>query len=143
MGYDRAKLRGMLIRHEGMRLKPYRCPAGKLTIGVGRNLEDVGITEEEAMYLLENDIKRAEQVAVQCCANHGVLFETLPDDAQLVLVNMAFNLGYKLNGFKKMFYALSLGDYEEAAKEMLDSRWARQVGKRAEELAEIMRSLAR
>ena len=140
---DKEKLKEMLIRHEGLKLKPYKDTVGKLTIGVGRNLEDVGISEDEAMYLLENDIKRAEKVAAECCAEHEVLFETLPEDAKLVLVDMAFNLGYKLKGFKKMFAALARGDFEEAAKEMLDSRWARQVGKRAEELAEIMRQISR
>jgi lysozyme len=47
-----------LVRDEGMRTKPYHCTAGKLTIGVGRNIEEVGITEEEARYLLENDLGR-------------------------------------------------------------------------------------
>ncbi len=134
------RLKEMLIRHEGLRLKPYRDSVGKLTIGVGRNLDDVGISEEEALYLLENDIRRAEKIAVECASSHGVLFESLPEDAQLVLIDMAFNLGYKLKGFKKMFSALKRRDFDEAAWEMLDSRWARQVGKRATELAEIMRS---
>ena len=137
------RLREMLIRHEGMRLKPYRCPAGKLTIGVGRNLEDVGISEDEAFYLLDNDIRRAEATAAECAGRHGVLWEGLPEDARLVLLNMAFNLGYRLGGFRKMFAALRKGDYEDAAREMLDSRWARQVGQRAIELAEIMKNIGR
>ena len=137
------RLREMLIRHEGMRLKPYRCPAGKLTIGVGRNLEDVGISEYQAFYLLDNDIRRAEATAAECAGRHGVLWEGLPEDARLVLLNMAFNLGYRLGGFRKMFAALRKGDYEDAAREMLDSRWARQVGQRAIELAEIMKNIGR
>jgi lysozyme len=138
------RLKNMLIRHEGLKLKPYRDPVvGKLTIGVGRNLDDVGISEDEAMYMLENDIRRAEETAGHCCAAHGVLFESLPEDARLVLIDMAFNLGYRLKSFRKMFAALKRGDFIEAAKEMLDSRWARQVGHRAEELAEIMRGCAR
>ncbi len=142
MGF-RERLREMLIRHEGLRLKPYRDSVGKLTIGVGRNLDDIGISEDEAFYLLENDIRRAEETAAECAALHGVVFESLPEDARLVLTDMAFNLGYKLSGFKKMFAALRAGDYEEAAREMLDSRWARQVGNRARELSEIMRGLAK
>jgi lysozyme len=142
--YDREKLKEMLIREEGLKLKPYRDPvSGKLTIGVGRNLEDVGISEDEAMYLLENDIRRAEETAGHCCAAHGVLFENLPEEAQLVLVDMAFNMGYRLKSFRRMFTALRRGDFEEAAKEMLDSKWARQVGRRAENLAEIMKNCAR
>ena len=136
------RLKNILIRHEGLKLKPYRDTKGKLTIGVGRNLDDVGISEDEAMYLLENDIRRAEETAGHCCAEHGVLFESLPEDARLVLIDMAFNLGYRLKGFRKMFAAIKRGDFVEAAKEMLDSRWARQVGRRAEELAEIMRGCA-
>ena len=51
------RLKDMLIRHEGLKLKPYLCTAGKLTIGVGRNIQDRGITYQEAMMLLENDIR--------------------------------------------------------------------------------------
>ena len=142
MGF-RERLKGMLIRHEGLRLKPYRDSVGKLTIGVGRNLDDIGISEDEAFYLLENDIRRAEETAAECAALYGVVFESLPEDARLVLVNMAFNLGYRIGGFKKMFAALKAGDYEEAAREMLDSRWARQVGERARELSEIMKNIGR
>ena len=130
-------------RHEGLRLKPYRCPAGKLSIGYGRNLEDVGILEAEAEVLLRNDVRRAVDTATRCAADHGVLFEALSEDAKVVLTDMAFNLGFRLKGFRKMFAALREGDYEGAAREMLDSRWARQVGKRARELAEIMKNIGR
>ncbi len=135
------RLREMLIRHEGLRLKPYKDSVGKLTIGVGRNLEDVGISEDEALYLLENDIRRAKETAIRCCEEHEVAFESLPEDAQLVLINMAFNLGYRLTRFRKMFAALRERDWEKVAFEMLDSKWARQVKSRAEELAELIRNL--
>ena len=138
-----ARARELIKRHEGLRLKPYRCPAGKLTIGYGRNLEDVGISEEEAEVLLQNDLRRAVETAARCAAEHGVLFETLPDDAKVVLTDMAFNLGFRLSGFRRMFAALKRGDYEEAAREMLDSLWARQVGNRARKLAEIMKNIGR
>ena len=72
-----------------------------------------------------------------------MLFESLPEEAQLVLVDMAFNMGYRLKSFRRMFAALRRGDFEEAAKEMLDSKWATQVGRRAENLAEIMKNCAR
>lgn len=138
-----ARARELIKRHEGLRLKPYRCPAGKLTIGYGRNLEDVGISEEEAEVLLQNDLRRAVETAARCAAEHGVLFETLPEDAKVVLTDMAFNLGFRLSGFRRMFAALKRGDYEEAAREMLDSLWARQVGERARELSGIMKNIGR
>lgn len=127
-----------LIRHEGLRLKPYKCPAGKLTIGVGRNLEDVGITEAEARYLLNNDI-------IRCWGEIHKAFPwslTLPQAAQDVLCNMCFNLGItKLKSFKHFLEALKAKDYKQAAVEMRNSKWATQVGKRADELADVIRGL--
>ena len=120
---------------EGTRLKPYRCTAGKLTIGVGRNLDDVGISMEEAEYLLMNDLKRAEKEAEKFS-----VYKKLNQARKDVLIEMVFNLGFaRLSGFKKMFAALEKGNYDEAANQMLDSNWHRQVGKRAERLAYFMR----
>ncbi len=130
------KLIKLLITHEGLRLKPYRDTRGKLTIGVGRNLDDVGITEEEAIYLLKNDIKRVLDFLKERLPYWNGLTET----RKMALVDMCFNLGPGgFLSFKRMLAALERGDYEQAAREMLDSRWARQVGRRAEELAEMMR----
>ncbi|MBO6305478.1 MAG: glycoside hydrolase family protein [Selenomonadaceae bacterium] len=123
-------------KHEGLGLKPYRCPAGYLTIGYGRNIEENGITEAEASFLLANDIKncRAE------CEKNFRWFNNLDAERQDVLVEMDFNLGIKrFKKFKKMLAACERKDYETASKEMLDSLWARQVGKRAETLAAIMK----
>lgn len=127
----------MLIRHEGMELKLYEDSVGKLTIGIGRNIEDNGITEDEAMYLLRNDIeKHAKELA-----EHYPIVRDLDDNRYYVLVNMAFNLGiYRLSQFKKMWANISVGKYAAAAAEMLDSKWATQVGNRATELAEIMKT---
>lgn len=126
-----------LIRHEGLRLKPYKCSAGKLTIGVGRNLDDNGITEAEAMYLLQNDI-------ISCMREVDTQFpeaKNLDLKRYNVIINMCFNIGaVRLRGFKKMWIAIAGEDYKEAAKQMLDSKWARQVGKRAIELSETMRT---
>ena len=120
---------------EGLRLKPYRCTAGKLTIGYGRNLDDCGITEEEAEYLLMHDLEKAEKDAEKFPV-YSKLNQTRKD----VLIEMVFNLGYtRLSKFKKMFEALEKGDYSEAANQMLDSSWHTQVGKRAERLAYFMR----
>lgn len=120
-------------------MKPYRDTVGKLTIGYGRNLSDVGISKEEAEMMLDNDVRKAYDLAVQICRAKGVNFQELPCEAKVVLVDMAFNLGSRLSGFRKMFECLHNGDFEGAAREMLDSLWARQVGARAMRLAEMMR----
>lgn len=125
----------MLIRHEGLKLKPYRDTVGKLTIGVGRNLDDLGLTENEARYLLENDLGRVRaelDVALPW-------WRALDLPRQTVLQNMAFNLGLpRLLTFKRFLSALQQGDNQLAAGEMLASTWATQVHRRAVELAGIM-----
>ena len=130
-----SKLIEQLKMHEGFRSKPYKCTAGKLTIGYGRNIEDVGISKEEAELLLQSDIVNC----VGLLASNNLLYGA--SDRDDVLVNMCFNLGInRLLKFKKMIAAYKAGDYELAAKEMLDSKWARQVPNRAKELAEQMRT---
>ena len=109
---------------------------GKLTIGVGRNLDDVGITEDEALALLENDI---DHVARSLDALLS-WWSRLSQDRQNVLVEMGFQLGVAgLLNFKNFLLALEMGDYEGAKDEMLDSKWARQTPDRAARLAERMR----
>lgn len=131
------RLAGQLLADEGLKLKPYRCPAGKLTIGVGRNLDDRGITREEAMLLLKNDI--ADFWGRLCAAAPWVL--AAPAPVQEALVNMAFNLGLAgLLGFTKTLALLKDRRYAEAAEAMLRSRWAGQVGARARRLAEAIRA---
>jgi lysozyme len=121
-------------QHEGLRLKPYKCSAGKLTIGYGRNLQDVGITTEEAEIMLEQDIIVATRTAEQFN-----WYRKLNQERQSVIIEMIFNLGLpRFLGFKKMIQALREDDYAEAAEQMLDSLWSKQVGKRAKVLAEIM-----
>lgn len=128
-------LREQLIRHEGIRLRPYRDTLGWLTIGVGRNLESVGISRDEAMLMLDNDILRVQTEVVKALPWTVSLDRPRCD----VLLNMAFNLGTAgLLKFAKMLAAVEAGEYATAAKEMLDSKWATQVGARAEELAAIM-----
>jgi len=132
-----SKLIEQIKRHEGLRLKPYRCTANKLTIGYGRNIEDAGISEDEAELLLFNDLARCTKEIEK----HVKAFNKLNDARQSVLVNMCFNLG--INGllkFKKFLAAVNDGFVELAAKEMLDSRWAKQVGSRAIELSEQMKT---
>ena len=130
-------LKDQLIRHEGLRLTVYDCPAGYKTIGVGRNLEGKGITEEEAMYLLDNDIKDFQE----SLSRELPWFDSLDECRKNILTNMAFNLGISgLLKFKNTLSAVENKDWEEAASQMLDSRWAEQVGGRAKELSELMKS---
>jgi len=127
-------------KFEGLVLKPYKCPAGKLTIGYGRNLEDVGITDKEAEYLFKADFNRALQDAIILCKENGVNYKDLSERRLFVLTDMCFNLGInRTRGFKKALYALKKGLYDDVAKEMLDSKWARDVGNRAKTLAKMMR----
>lgn len=129
------KLMYRLIEEEGMKLKPYRCPAGKLTIGVGRNLEDKGLSNEEALFLLQNDIIEA----VKELKKAFLFFDSLNETRQIVLIDMCFNLGINgLKKFKKMIKALENQDFSLASKEMLSSYWAKQVGARARSLALLM-----
>jgi len=125
---------------EGLRLKPYRCTAGKLTIGYGRNLDDIGISQAEANYMFQQDFARAEQDARKICEENGIDPDDLIEQRFFALTDMVFNLG--INGtrkFKKLLYALKNHLYDDAADAMLDSRWAAQVGNRAVKLAALMR----
>jgi lysozyme len=129
-------LRQLLINHEGMRLKPYKDTVGKLTIGVGRNLDDKGITYQEALQMLDKDIEDA----TSDCLHAFPWYADLTQQRQWVIISMVFNMG--LAGVKKFAHMLSyieLGDYDGAAWEMAQSKWAQQVGMRAVELQEMMR----
>jgi len=131
------RVKEQLIRHEGLRLKPYRCTAGKLTIGVGRNLDDCGISKPEAMLLLDNDILNCE---AELLDHIPAVYTGLNDTRRAVLLNMCFNLGIAgLLGFKNTLAFIGAGDFERAANNMLASKWAKQVGLRAIELSEQMR----
>lgn len=135
MNYNTLKME--LKRDEDTRLKPYRDSVGKLSIGVGRNLDDVGITEQEADFMLMTDVGRAE----------GALdaklpwWRTLSENRQRVLLNMCFNMGIgSLLGFTNTLKAAQSGNYGAAADGMLASKWASQVGARATRLADLMRN---
>lgn len=128
-------LRDMLIKHEGLRLKVYNDSLGIPTIGIGRNLRDKGISEDEAYIMLDNDIKETKLE----------LFKALPwafrldENRQAVLLNMAFNMGVSgLLQFKQTLDAVESGEYKFAAARMLESKWAKQVGNRATYLSKIM-----
>ncbi len=126
---DLATLARDLERYEGRRRTVYRCPQGKLTIGVGRNLEDVGLSDEEIRVLLRNDISR---IVVE--AQREPWWPAVADDdvRARALLDMLFNLGLtRLRGFRKMLAAVQGRDWETAARELEDSQYFWQVGRRA------------
>tara|TARA_R100001163_G_C5013334_1_gene158509 strand:+ start:105 stop:545 length:441 start_codon:yes stop_codon:yes gene_type:complete len=133
-------LAGQLLRHEGLELKLYKCPAGKWTIGAGRNLEDRGITEEEALYLLRNDI----EISIDELINTFPWFARLDEVRQMALVDLHFNLG--LNTLKTFRKTLSLIEqaiegkvpWSEVSIELLNSKWATQVGRRSQTIANMI-----
>ncbi len=134
---DKTKLMAMLISHEGSKLFPYRCPAGKLTIGIGRNIEDNGISEEEALFLLNNDIKRVKDELINKLGSSK--FNSLPENIQLVLMDMCFNMGIsRLSNFKKMFATIENNDWSGMIKEMKNSSWYNQVGVRSKNLVKLI-----
>lgn len=121
-----------LMEDEGLRLKPYRDTVGKLTIGIGRNLDDVGISKDEAIQMLRNDI---QSVQIQL-SQRLPFWSKLNQVRQDALTNMAFNLGVpKFMNFKNTISYLAKGDYKSASVECLNSTWHKQVGDRAERIA--------
>ena len=123
--------------HEGLRLKPYYDTVDKLTIGIGRNLEDTGISKAEASFMLQNDLIRI----IAELDEQMPWWRELTENRRRILVDMAFNLGtFGLSQFRDMLAATKVGDFDAASKEMLDSKWAKQVGGRAERLAEAMKT---
>ena len=133
-----SKLSDQLRIHEGVRSHVYLCTAGYETIGVGRNIAEsgIGLSDDEIDYLLENDIKRCKQELVSL-----TWFPDLDPVRQDAIVNLCFNLGLtRLIGFQNAMGAMAVGDYEKAADEFLDSRWAKQVGQRSLDVAHMIRT---
>lgn len=127
----------LIKNNEGLRLKPYRCTANKITIGYGRNLEDKGITEFEANWLLEFDLEQS----AQDLRKNFPFFKSLTDARKAVLIDMRHQLGGKgFRSFKRMLAAVARGDYSDAAHELLDSKYAIQTPARAENNAHILRT---
>jgi len=125
-----------LTRDEGSRSKPYLDTVGKSTIGVGRNLTDVGLSDDEILMLLKNDIDRVLDELDRVLP----WFRSMSDNRQRCLANMSFNLGLPtLLQFAATLAAMQAGRYDDAAAGMLDSRWSSQVGDRAKRLAQMMR----
>jgi len=126
---------GKLTISEGRRRFPYKDTEGKLTIGVGFNLTDVGLYDEEIDFILGNRIRRAQEDARKI-----PIYSNLSPARRAVIVEMVFNMGLQeVLGFKNMLSNLKLGKFIDAANEMLNSKWATQVGNRALQLAEVMK----
>ena len=156
MKYRREHFIEELIKHEGLKLQVYKDTLGIDTIGIGRNLEDRGISQEElddldipnmdviyeygiteadAVYLAQNDVQIVEDELLRA---HPCV-DRLDSVRQLILMDMAFNMGVpRLCKFQKMWNAIHEEKYDVAAKEMLDSKWANQVKSRATKLANAM-----
>lgn len=131
-------IKELLIKHEGLKLFVYKDTMGIDTIGVGRNLINRGITKEEALLMLDNDIKDFTSQLVK--ALPWVL--TVPEQVKIVLIDMGFNMGIQgLLQFKNTLEHIRLGQYKEAADDMMKSLWAKQVGIRAIEDCDILRNL--
>ena len=133
------KLKEMLIKHEAEVNHAYEDSEGYLTIGVGRLIDKRkggGISHEEAMYLLNNDVAKV----INACRQEFEWFPLLSENRKIVVANMVFNLGmYNFKAFKKTIIYIEQGLFAQAAVEMLDSKWATQVGRRATELSKLMR----
>jgi len=129
------RLYNTIMEDEGFERFPYKDIVGKTTIGYGRNLEDNGITQREAEFMLYNDVYKAYLTAKDIIPHWGELNNV----RQEAFINMAFNLGTRIKSFKRMLEYLKNKDYDMAAMEMLDSKWHKQVGKRAERLAYMVR----
>jgi lysozyme len=133
---NRTRLAAQLAVDEGRKRRLYRDTVGKLTIGVGRNIDDRGLRDDEIDLMLSNDINEAVGIARALVSN----FDKLDDVRQEVVVNMAFNMGIvRLGGFKRFIAALTRLDFQNAADEMKNSSWYMQTGDRAVRLVYAMR----
>lgn len=132
----KAKIRERTKRFEGLALFPYKCTAGEWTIGYGHLIKG-GITLAAAEVILDEDLAKAEREA----RGNFAWFEKLNGPRQAVVLDMIFNIGLtRFYGFKKMRAAIEAGDYDTAAKEMLESKYGRQVAHRARLNADIMKT---
>jgi len=134
MPSDKAKK--MIALDEGLRFKPYRCTAGRLTVGYGRNLDDVGISQRVADIMLEEDLQVAEKA---CNRIFGDLFNSWGENRKLGWINLAFNLGYnRLMQFRNTLRAARIEDWPEVEEGLRGSLWFKQVGKRAERVVAMV-----
>ena len=140
------KIERMLEAEEAIRGQPYddatgkriRAPKGKVTIGIGRNLDANPLTRDEAMYLLRNDIRECLEVAAELFPH----FETWKEGRQLAAISMLFQMGPAgVAEFHDMLEAIDRLDWDTAAAEVLDSEFAREDAPgRAKRVAEMFRT---
>ena len=130
----------MLRAHESVETYAYKCSAGKITIGVGRNIDSgggLGLSDDEIDYLLANDVKRVNDELLGAFG----WYKTLGTERKDAIMDMCFNMGLpRLMQFKKALAAMAKGDYVTASAEFLDSKWATQVGMRAVTITDIIES---
>lgn len=135
--FDMPTMISELSRDEGREYRIYKDTVGKITGGVGRNLSDVPFSDDEIDLMLGNDIDRA------CAGLDKSLpwWRSLDPVRQRVMINMAFNLGVAgLMTFVNTLNFIKSGAWDSAANGMLNSKWAMQVGARAQRLAQMMRT---
>lgn len=133
-----SKIADMLEKHEGFRQFVYKDSLGIETIGIGRNLKNRGVTRAEALYLLENDIADFTKQL----RDRLYWFDSIHEDAQMVLIDMAFNMGISgLLTFHNTLEHIKNENYKAAADDLLQSQYAKQVGQRAIELSEILKNI--
>lgn len=127
----------MLRRDEGVRYSPYLCPAGRLTIGVGHNLDDVPISDKAVDVILDDDIESHTAAAIRLIGENT--WQNLSENRKLALLNLAFNLGEAgLAKFVNTLAAIRRGDWAETAKNLRQSKWYNQVGGRAERVISML-----
>jgi lysozyme len=131
-----SKIRRMLERDEGIRLKPYKCSQGFLTIGIGRNLDSVGISKATAYQMLDEDVEAATR---GCKRIFEELFDTWSENRQLGWINLAFNLGFaSLSQFRNTIRAARVGDWQSVELGLRKSLWCKQVGSRSERVIKMI-----
>jgi lysozyme len=129
-------VKALIEEHEGRRPKPYKCTAGKTSIGIGRNLDDVGLSDEEIDLLFANDLKRAQDAA-----NKYPWFAGLSEVRKAAVLDLLFNMGpTRFAGFRKFIDAMANKQFARAAAELKDSRWFTQVGRRGPRIVSMIRS---
>lgn len=133
-----SQLIDMIKRHEGVKSHVYKCTQGFETIGVGRNISEsgLGLSPDEIDYLLTNDIQRVKEEL----EDTYYWFSGLNEARRDAMIDICFNLGLtRLRGFVKALEAMSREQFDLAADEFMDSKWAEQVGMRALRVTEMIR----
>ena len=138
MGYQ-SELLQQIKEHEGLKLKLYKCPAGRLTIGYGHNIEDNGLSKSACEYILYDDIDEAKKNLYTIFGSE--FFESLNDLKKIALIDMMFNLGLsKFLTFKRFIFAVETRNWSNASKEVINSRAYEQNKRRYKKIAEQIAS---